>query len=98
MPDDFLLATLAGLSIVGALALLVIWIAAIRFEARYPVDQRASGIEAMNEMQEVLAVAGRGVTLRDLVALGLVTPSTGRASTRKKKAGPAEEPAAKSEE
>jgi hypothetical protein len=92
VPEDFLISALAGLSILGAMSLLAIWIAAIRFEARYPVEYRAAGIDAVNDTQEVLAVAGRGITLRDLVALGLVMPSTGKAPTKKKKPGSAEEP------
>ena len=78
-------AALVALSLLGALMLVAIWIAAMRFEARYPVEYRPSIDNAGELLDTAFSVAGRGVTLRDLVALGLVTPAGSRAAARKKK-------------
>jgi hypothetical protein len=95
MPEDFLLAALAALSLLGVVLLVAIWIASMRFENNYPVELRPADSEAIDGL-EVLSVAGRGLTLRDLVALGLVTPTSPRAAARRKKSGA--EPAPQSKE
>ena len=95
MPEDFVITALVGLSLLGTALLIAIWIAATRFETRYPVAYRSSEMEGADAL-EIFSVAGRGVTLRDLVALGLVTPTAPRGPARKKKPNATEAP--KSEE
>ena len=82
---------LPALSILGVVLLIAIWIAATRFETRYPVEYRAANLEG-SDVLEIFSLSGRGVTLRDLVALGLVTPPTGKAPVPRRKKAASEAP------